>query len=673
MRPSRPTFLPTLSSDRHLIRVLTLIGVTLCIAGCLRGVSETALSRPPPRTRNVVIFVADGLRHDSVNAVDAPTLMAARQRGTHFVNSHSLFPTLTTANASAMATGHYLGDTGIFSNTEYVGPAIFGGGAFGNLPGTPTPFLENDAVLADLDDRFPDGNFIAEQSLLALAREHGFNTAAIGKLGPVAIQDLTQVAARDGRFQTPQTIVLDDSTGSPVGLPVAPETAALLSAAGLPASPPVRQQPSGTVSSPGTLDPNLAQQQWLVDAATKAVLPAFVRSGKPFVLLYWSRDPDGTQHNQGDSLNRLVPGIDGPTSRAAIANADANLKQILDFLDADPKLRDTTDVLITSDHGFATVSKHEIDARGRFTNSYSTSFTYAGPDGRPEVMSGWLPPGFLAIDLAHALSLPLFDSDAPQHSGSATRYVPVDPSRPTSTVSRQRPTLGSALLGGDELQTRAAAKVIVASNGGSDLIYIPNGDRSLVRRSVEFLLSQDYTGAVFVDSRLGEFPGALPTRAVGLEGSARMPRPSIVVAFKTFLREPGNLLSAVQIADTPLQEGQGSHGSLGRDNTFNNMAALGPDFKRGFVDASPVSNADLAMTAAHLLGLTLPPKGRLQGRVLTEALDGGAVRAGTEHTVASAADGEGKVTVLQFQQLDGRRYFDVACRIDGAARPRRCE
>src|SRR6185437_17177422 len=102
----------------------------------LRGVSETALSGPPPRTRNVVIFVADGLRHDSVNAVDAPTLMAARQRGTHFVNSHSLFPTLTTANASAMATGHYLGDTGVFSNTEYSGVAVNSGNSFRNRSST---------------------------------------------------------------------------------------------------------------------------------------------------------------------------------------------------------------------------------------------------------------------------------------------------------------------------------------------------------------------------------------------------------------------------------------------------------------------------------------------------------------------------------------------------------
>ena len=47
--------------------------------------------------------------------------------------------------------------------------------------------------------------------------------------------------------------------------------------------------------------------------ATKVVLPALRERGKPFIMVFWSRDPDGTQHNQGDSLNRLVPGIDGPT------------------------------------------------------------------------------------------------------------------------------------------------------------------------------------------------------------------------------------------------------------------------------------------------------------------------------------------------------------------------
>jgi predicted AlkP superfamily pyrophosphatase or phosphodiesterase len=56
-------------------------------------------SHPKPN-RNVILFVADGLRHGSVNAQDTPTLWNLREQGVHLQNSHSLFPTFTTANAS---------------------------------------------------------------------------------------------------------------------------------------------------------------------------------------------------------------------------------------------------------------------------------------------------------------------------------------------------------------------------------------------------------------------------------------------------------------------------------------------------------------------------------------------------------------------------------------------
>ena len=107
--------------------------------------------------RNVVIFVFDGLRGGSVNATDAPTMDWIRNHGVSFVNSHSLFPTFTTANASAIATGHYLGDTGDFSNTFYIGQPIFLSGNFGRPPGTYSPYIENDPVLGDLDSVF-NGN-----------------------------------------------------------------------------------------------------------------------------------------------------------------------------------------------------------------------------------------------------------------------------------------------------------------------------------------------------------------------------------------------------------------------------------------------------------------------------------------------------------------------------------
>src|SRR5579863_2901225 len=142
--------------------------------------------------RNVVIFVFDGLRAGSVNAVDSPTMFWIRTHGVNFVNSHSLFPTFTTANASAIATGHYLGDTGDYSNQIYVGRPVFFDGNFGRSPGSYAPYIENNRVLGDLDAQF-HGNYLNEETLLAAARKHGFNTAAVGKMGPVAIQDVSQL------------------------------------------------------------------------------------------------------------------------------------------------------------------------------------------------------------------------------------------------------------------------------------------------------------------------------------------------------------------------------------------------------------------------------------------------------------------------------------------------
>ena len=94
---------------------------------------EKAISVQP---RNIVIFVSDGLRSGSVTAGDAPTYFSVRAQGAYFANSHSLFPTFTTANASAIATGHYLGDTGDLQQQIYTGEPVVLGRHFGRPPGT---------------------------------------------------------------------------------------------------------------------------------------------------------------------------------------------------------------------------------------------------------------------------------------------------------------------------------------------------------------------------------------------------------------------------------------------------------------------------------------------------------------------------------------------------------
>lgn len=615
--------------------------------------------------RNIVIFVSDGLRGGSVNAEDTPTMFWIRNHGVSFVNSHSLFPTFTTANASAIATGHYLGDTGDFSNTIYIGHPVFLNGTFRRSPGTYAPYIENDSVLGDLDAQF-NGNYLNEETLLSAARVRGFNTAAVGKMGPAAIQDITQLNPVNSGFAIPQTVIIDDGTGTPNGVPLGPKVSSGLINAGLPTAAPARAQPAGDNTTAGTKDSNYKQQSYFADATTQVILPMFKKSGKPFVLLYWSRDPDGTQHNQGDSLNKLIPGINGPTSKAALKNADHNLKQILDYINSDPQLAANTDIFLTADHGFATISKRDIDAEGHGTTSYSAKWVYKDSQGRQEVNTGFLPLGFLAIDLAHELGLPLFDPDSQIDGPDGKKiFEPVDPAIAQQLPAvRQHPVAGNGLIGGTgRIANQTDANVVVAVNGGSDLIYLPVHDSGTVNRIVAFLTQQDYVGGLFVNDEYGNVPGALPSSSIRLIGSSLLPSPTIVVTFKTFAADPQQpLMSAVQITDMGLQQGQGMHGSFGRANTFNFMAAIGPDFKERFVDHAPISNADIAPTIAKILSLEVASKGELKGRVLLEALAGGPSSVSYKHRTGIAKSAaNGKTTILMYQQVARQVYFDQAC------------
>jgi hypothetical protein len=616
-------------------------------------------------TRNIVIVVFDGLRAGSVNATEAPTMDWIRTHGVSFANSHSLFPTFTTANASAIATGHYLGDTGDFSNTFYIGQPIFLSSNFGRPPGTYSPYIENDSVLGDLDTIF-NGNYLGEETLLSAARAQGFNTAAVGKMGPAAIQDVSQLNPVEGKFATPQTVIIDDGTGTADGVPLSPQIISELQQEGLPTATPARNQPTGNNTTPGTLSANVEQQGYFVNALTRVILPTFKKSGKPFAVLYWSRDPDGTQHFQGDSLNKLVPGINGPTSKAGLKNADNNLKQILDYINNDPSLAANTDIFITADHGFATISKHDIDAEGHGTTSYSTKWVYKDAHGRQEVNNGFLPQGFLAIDIAHELGLPLFDPDV-QISGPDGKkvFLPVDPmiAQQSATVG-QRPVTGNGLIGGTgRIAKQTDAQVVISANGGSDLIYLPTHDPVTMAKIVAFLARQDYVGGIFVDDDYGMIPGALPISMIRLAGSSKVPQPSIVVAFKTFATDAKDpVMNAVQITDYSLQHGQGMHGSFGRSNTFNFMAAIGPDFKKQFVDRAPISNADIQPTLAKILGLKVASNGKLNGRILQEALAGGPASVPYEgHWESGQAAADGRTTALRYQQSGRQVYFDWAC------------
>ena len=643
-------------------------GLCLGTLAVLASLSFAAAQQP----HNVIVFVADGLRRESVTPETMPTFWHLRHAGVDFHNSHSVFPTFTTANASAIATGHGLGDTGDYSNALYPGVWLTkpdDAEASGYL----IPFLENDPILANMNGVFA-GNYLGEQTILSAARAHGFNVASVGKLGPTAIQQIDAVQwDRQGLLSTGDAIILDDATGTVSGLPVPVELRKQMLAAGLPDEAPLRTNGhaessqynngfAGDAARPGTLEANVVQQSWFSNVTTKVLLPKFAESGKPFVLLFWSRDPDGTQHDEGDSLQQLSPGINGPTSTLGLKNADRALKQLLDWLDAHPAIKANTDVLLTSDHGFATISRREIAPAGKLTTEVSSGLAYSPVLKEAPEPAGTLPTGFLAVDLAVRAGMNLFDPAVRSAVGPSV-YAQLD----VGGEKSQHPATGSALLGDQIRQIDGSdARLIIASNGGSDMIYVPSGDPKLVASTLAQLAQFDYVGGLFVDDKFCPQPsacaGALPMSAIGLVGSSKVPRPAIVVTYKVFYQTPGDLQSAAQISDTTLQEGQGMHGGFGREQTFNNMAAIGPDFKSGFVDESPVGNIDLAPTIARILGLQIPSVGSLRGRVVLEAMPGASnpkPEAGKLQVSPPAASG--MQTVLEYQQMQGVTYLDRAC------------
>jgi len=589
---------------------------SLLAAALLGSLAFPAVAQAPARPHNVVLFVADGLRAGMVTEKNAPAMAALMARGVRFANPHSLFPTFTTANAAGMATGHHLGDNGDFSNTIYTAQPI----AAAN--DTVTPFIENNAVLGQVDEKF-GGDYLSEETILKAARRAGISTAAVGKVGPVLIFDHTE---RTGQ----QTVILDDSTGRAGGIPLSDEMVKRLAAAQLAVQAPTRGDngKAGNATTPGTVVANVEQQSWFTDAVAKAVLPMFKERNKPFLIVYWSRDPDGSQHNQGDSLGRLVPGINGPTSLASIRNADDNLARLQAAL-KEQGLDATTDIIVTADHGFSTISKE-------------SATSWAAQQSYKDVTGGQLPSGFVALDLAHALGMTLFDPDAKGAELAAGSF----------------PARGNGVIGSDA----AHPQIVVAANGGSDLIYLPTADKALAAKIVSFLSSQDYTSGLFVDDALGKIPGTLPLSAIMLKGTAATPTPAIVISFRSFSTGCADPTTCgVSVADTGLQQGQGMHGSFSRADTRNAMGAAGPSFRQHFEDTAPASNADVGATIAQLLGLKIKAKGKLVGRVLFEALPNGPMPMVQKLTLRSEPDALGNRTVAITQTVgDTTRYFDVA-------------
>jgi arylsulfatase A-like enzyme len=578
------------------------------------------------RGRIFILMVWDGLRPDFVTQRGTPNLYRLAREGVRFDRHHSIFPTLTMANGAALATGAMPGINGLEGNVLYWWPLLSSNPVTANNPDlrklfSAPYFMESTIALEKLDaPNALAGRMLGVDSIAQeVAREGGY-IAILGKQGPTYLFDdrfNTVANGKDSLSQPHQNYLFasDDAAGPPA------DAAALLK--GLPPT-----EKTGVID--GAADvyfTNLATSRAIASARQSA------DAGHPALIVLWQHNPDLTQH---------IAGLGTAPALEALTANDDNLGRLRAAIDG-AGIADRTDLMVVSDHGFATV--------------------------------------------------------------------------------RLRIVLAELLVNEGLKKSADSTDVVVAPNGGADLIYLSRKDfpdetsyHTIAQKIVNFVEAQEWCGPVFSRDAapieappprgrhrrpapkpyLGAEEGTFAESIIGLYNAERAP--DLVISMHESADEDNRHLTGpenpafaidksgqvstpnrsqplvrpvkgVVYADTGpashFTTGMGMHGAAGVREIHNFCAATGPDFRRGYVDLYSTSNADVTPTITELLGLlpNIGPGGTAPtGRAMTEALvDGkrfpGAARS-QNMTATLELQGVEVISTLHVSHVSDHLYLD---------------
>jgi arylsulfatase A-like enzyme len=600
---------------------------------------------PAEAARRVIVFVWDGLRPDSVTATDTPNLHALGQAGVRFDDNHSTYPTFTMMNAASFATGGFPGTTGFYGNTLYE-PGTAQGRPAGNDSagkavdfGQPV-FTEDYAILQDLEAYY-EGQLFLVKTLFDAAHKAGLTTAAIGKSGPAFLQD-----EHKGGYIVDEKAVFPQSLASELqsaGFPL-PRTTPLAYASGAITlagnnGDPTAGAPRKNLADNATGDPtdtggspSNAANQYLLSVYRSFILPR----KKPDLSLIWLRSPDSTEHTYG-------PGT--ANYRDALRAQDALLGQLQATL-ADLGLASTTDIVVVSDHGHSSVSGPaslfplRAVTAGAAGAKDPGGYSVSGDVRLADLMTR---AGFIAFDGNGCTFDPVLSGI--KDDGSQVYATRQDDAMGTACGAsyRFKPsyTTGSFLVPA-ALPARA---IVIAANGGSDYLYVPDHDADTVKRAVAFLQSREEVGAIFVSKRFAPIPpGTLAMESILVESTAGR-NPDVIMSYAFDENAVVAGMKGTELES--MQTNRGMHGSFSPVDVHNTLVAFGPHFRRGLVDSLPTGNVDVAPTVASILGVALPGA---NGRPLLESLaHGGATMSDylvEQRTVAPASPATGLIMKL---------------------------
>src|SRR6266704_3798009 len=101
---------------RTVVAALLVLGPIVVAASSAQDRSATGRIR---RGEHVVVVVWDGMRPAFVSEQNTPTLWKLAQSGVIFRNHHSVYPSATIVNGTAINTGAHPNHSGILANHDY--------------------------------------------------------------------------------------------------------------------------------------------------------------------------------------------------------------------------------------------------------------------------------------------------------------------------------------------------------------------------------------------------------------------------------------------------------------------------------------------------------------------------------------------------------------------------
>lgn len=266
----------------------------------LAALSAGARAAQAPPARLQLVIVVDGLRPDQVTAEGMPRLHAMASRGVRFTRHHAVFPTVTRVNAATFVTGVLPARHGLLGNSIYIPSAD---------PLRPIDTADHEALLK-----------------VAAAEGQLLTAPTLGQMLATAGKRLLVVSS--GSSGSALLLSPTDDAGVILHTHFArPETWRARSLALLGPTP-----PAGL--------PNAARNRYATDLLLRIGLPEV----RPDVVFLWYSDPDTTAHARG---------LDAAETRASLTAVDGEIGRIEDALRTAGRL-DATNILVTSDHGFAT-------------------------------------------------------------------------------------------------------------------------------------------------------------------------------------------------------------------------------------------------------------------------------------------------------------------------------